>query len=285
MASSNPESPDLRETKEEIKPWVRRFARFGFMAKGTVYMLIGILTLMASIGIGGKATGTKGMFRSLAGVLFGEILLWIIGIGLVGYISWLIIKAVVDPLNKGKDGKGLISRIGYLVGSIIYGGLALNAIKIALHTSSNRSNTEQTLSGKLLSQPFGQWLIGIVGVIVIGYGIYEFYHGSTGNFMKKMRLVEMDKHKRKVAKHTGQFGLSARGVVLGLIGFFFIKTALSANPNEAKGLDGALSEIAQQPHGQVLLGIAAIGLILYGIYQMVRGRYTYMNFGKKSSQL
>lgn len=281
MASSTTENTDMKEAREEIKPWVRRFGRFGFMAKGTVYMLIGVLTLMASIGVGGKATGTEGMFRSIAGVFFGEVLLWIIGIGLIGYISWLIIKAVVDPKNQGKDGKGLISRIGYLMGAVIYGGLAWNAIKIALHSGSSGGNSEQTLSAKLLSQPFGQWLVGIVGVIVIGYGIYEFYQGSTGNFMKKMRSGEMDKHKRKVAKNAGQFGLSARGIVLGLIGFFFIQTAMSANPNEAKGLDGALSEIAQQPYGQILLGVAAIGLILYGIYQIVRGRYTRMNFGKK----
>lgn len=56
---------DAQQTKEEIKPWIRRLARFGFMAKGTVYMLIGLLTFMAVIGVGGgKTTGTSGMFRA-----------------------------------------------------------------------------------------------------------------------------------------------------------------------------------------------------------------------------
>ncbi|MYL50628.1 DUF1206 domain-containing protein [Halobacillus litoralis] len=282
MASTITANKNKRsEASEEIKPWVRRFGRMGFMAKGIVYALIGVLTLMAALGVGGKTTGTTGMFRSLAGVAFGEILLWIIGIGLIGYISWLAIKVIKDPNNEGTDAKGLITRIGYTVGAIIYGSLAFNAIKIAINAGSGSGNSEQTLSAKLLSQPFGQWLVGIVGAITIGYGIYEIYQGSTGRFMKKMNTAEMDRHKRNVAEKSGKYGLSARGIVLGLIGFFFIQTALTANPDEAKGLDGALSEIAQQPYGQILLGIAAIGLILYGVYQVVRGRYARMNFGKK----
>ncbi|MEC3885583.1 DUF1206 domain-containing protein [Halobacillus litoralis] len=282
MASTMATNKSKRsEASEEIKPWVRRFGRIGYMAKGIVYALIGILTLMAAIGVGGKTTGTNGLFRSLAGVAFGEILLWIIGIGLVGYISWLATKSIMDPNNEGTDGKGLITRFGYIVGAVIYGSLAFNAIKIALNAGSSSGNSEQTLSAKLLSQPFGQWLVGLLGAIVIGYGLYEIYQGSTGKFMKKMNTGEMDRHKRNVAEKSGKFGLSARGIVLGLIGFFFIQTALTANPDEAKGLDGALSEIAQQPFGQILLGIAAVGLVLYGVYQMVRGRYARMNFGKK----
>lgn len=271
---------NMEETKEDIKPWVRRMGRFGFMSKGLVYMLIGILTFMAAIGVGGKATGTDGMYRSLASMRFGEILLWTIGIGLIGYVIWLVIEVFINPKNYGKDEKGLIKRIGYLVGTVIYGALAFNAIKVAMHAGSGGGNSEQTLSAKAMSQPFGQWIIGLIGAITIGYGIYELYKGLSGSFMKKLRMGEMDEKKRKIAKTAGRFGLTARGFVLGLIGFFFIQTAITANPDQAKGLDGALSEIAQQPFGQIMLGIAAIGLILYGFYQMVRGRYAQMNFGK-----
>ncbi|MBN8235887.1 DUF1206 domain-containing protein [Halobacillus kuroshimensis] len=273
---------DAQQTKEDIKPWIRRLARFGFMAKGTVYMLIGLLTFMAVIGVGGgKTTGTSGMFRTVAQVAFGEILLWGVAIGLLGYIIWRLIEAVLDPANKGSDAKGIITRIGYVVAAVIYGGIAYNAVKIAVNAGSSGGSTEKTMSAQLLSQPFGQWLVGTIGIITIGYAVYEFYQGSTGRFMKSFNHGDMDKHRRKVAETSGRFGLSARGVVLGLIGFFFIRTAVTSNPDQAKGMDGALSEISQQPFGQVLLGIAGLGLMLYGIYQIVRGRYTRMNFGAK----
>ncbi|KHE71468.1 DUF1206 domain-containing protein [Halobacillus sp. BBL2006] len=268
-------SSQASEAKEEIKPWIRRFGRFGYMAKGAVYGIVGVLAFMAAIGVGGKTTGTSGMLRSLAGVPFGEILLWLVGIGLIGYIVWDFIKAIKNPQNKGA-----ISRIGYAVSGVIYGALAFNAIKIAMNAGSSSGNSEQTMSAKLLSQPFGQWIIGAIGVIIIGYGLYELFTGVTGRFMKKFKIGQMDRHEQNVARKSGKMGLTARGVVLGLIGYFFVQTALTANPDQAKGLDGALSELAQKPHGQWILGVVALGLILYGVYQIIRGRHEHMSFGK-----
>ncbi|MGI8314726.1 DUF1206 domain-containing protein [Halobacillus mangrovi] len=275
MSSSMTTSAQAQQTKEEIKPWIRRFGRFGYMAKGAVYGLVGVLAFMAAIGVGGKTTGTSGMLRTLAGVQFGEILLWLIGIGLIGYVIWDFIKAIKNPQNKGA-----ISRIGYAVSGVIYGALALNAIKIAMKAGSSSGNSEQTLSAKLLSQPFGQWVVGAIGIIIIGYGLYELYSGWSERFMKQFKTGQMDRHEQKVARKSGKMGLISRGVVLGLIGFFFVQTAMSANPDQAKGLDGALSELAQTPYGQWLLGVVALGLILYGIYQIIRGRHEHMSFGK-----
>ncbi|MFG6149125.1 DUF1206 domain-containing protein [Halobacillus sp. B23F22_1] len=264
---------------EEIKPWIRRFGRFGHMMKGTVYGLVGVLSFMAAIGAGGETTGTGGMFRSLASQPFGEVLLWIIGIGLIGYLTWVIIKSIYDTSNKGRDIKGLITRTGYLVGGGIYGALALNAFQIAMHAGSS-GNSEQSISAMLLGQPFGPGLVGLLGLIIIGYGVTEFYSGATNHFLKKFNHHEMNEHERKIAKQSGKMGLISRGAVLAIIGFFFVQTAMTSNPDESKGLDGALAEVSQQPFGQWLLGIVALGFILYGIYEITRGRYERMSFGK-----
>jgi hypothetical protein len=128
-----------------------------------------------------------------------------------------------------------------------------------------------------MSQPFGVWLVGIVGAIVIGTGIYQVYKGVTAKFREKLHLASMSERERTWAISTGQFGLSARGVVLGLIGLFLIQAALQTNPNQAKGLGSTLQEIAQQPFGVWLLGITAIGLIAYGIFMAFLGRYRRIN--------
>lgn len=266
----------------ETKPWIRRLGRFGYMAKGTVYFLIGLLALMAALGLGGKMTGTSGMLETVAGKPFGEILLWAIGIGLIGYVIWEVIKAILDPENKGTDAKGLLTRVGYGVSAIIYGGIAFKAISIAMHASSGGGGgSEKTISAKLLAQPFGQWIIGLVGMIIIGYGVYELYNGYTERFMNKFRVSEMNQHEKKIARKSGKMGLIARGAVLAMIGYFFIQTAITANPEQSKGIDGALAELASKPYGQWLLGIAAAGLMLYGIYEVIRGRYEHMSFGGK----
>ena len=61
--------------------------------------------------------------------------------------------------------------------------------------------------------------------------------------------------------------------MLSVIGLFLVVAAERHNPHEAKGLGGALRELAQQPFGPVLLGIVAAGMLLYGVYSVVEARY------------
>ncbi|WP_028782451.1 DUF1206 domain-containing protein [Thalassobacillus devorans] len=267
-------------SKEDIKPWIRRMARAGYMAKGLVYALIGVLAFMAAIGVGGKTTGTSGMFRSIAQVPAGNVILWLIGLGLILYIMWVLIKAFKDPQNEGSDLKGMVTRTGYFVSGVIYGALAFKAFKIAINAGSGSGGSQDTLSAKLLSQPFGAWILGAIGVITIGYGLFELIIGTTQKFLKNIRTIKMSDHEIRIARNAGTAGLTARGIVLGIIGFFIVRTAMTHNPSKAKGLDGALAEVAQKPFGQWLLGVVALGLILYGLYQIIRGRYEQMMFGR-----
>ncbi|MET1014837.1 MAG: DUF1206 domain-containing protein [Paenisporosarcina sp.] len=276
---NSPSKEEAKDKMKEAKPWVRRFGRFGYMAKGVVYGMIGVLAALAAFGPGGEITGTSGVLQSIAEMPFGELVLWIIGIGLIGYILWDFIKAIKDPENEGTDAKGLIKRTGYFISGIIYSNLAFGAIKLASHTgNAGGGNSEKTISAKLMEQPFGVWLVGLVGVIIIGYGVYELYSGVKEKFMSKFKTYEMNDKERKIARISGKLGLISRGIVLSMVGFFFIRTAYTHNPDESKGLDGALTELASQPFGKFLLAIIAVGLILYGVYQIIRGRYQHMNF-------
>ena len=271
-----------KDKMREAKPWIRRFGRFGYMAKGVVYGMIGILAALAALGPEGETTGTSGALQSIAEMPFGEVLLWIIGIGLIGYIVWDFIKAIKDPENEGTDAKGLIKRTGYFISGIIYANLAFGAIKLASHTgNAGGGDSEQTISAKLMEQPFGVWIVGLVGAIIIGYGLYELLSGVKEKFMEKFKTYEMNAKERKLARISGKVGLIARGVVLTMVGFFFIKTAYTHDAEHSKGLGGALDEMASQPFGQFLLAMAAVGLILYGIYQIIRGRYQHMHFGEE----
>ncbi|MGM1033722.1 MAG: DUF1206 domain-containing protein [Bacillota bacterium] len=87
----------------------------------------------------------------------------------------------------------------------------------------------------------------------------------------------MSPKERKWSKYLGKFGISARGVIFGIIGVFLIKTAIQADPDETKGLDGALAEVANQPFGPVMLTIVSLGLIAYGVYMFAEARYKRLN--------
>lgn len=253
-------------------PWVERLARLGFAAKGIVYALVGLLAAQAAFGSGGQKTDTQGALQTIVTQPFGRILLSFVALGLLGYALWRFVEAAADPEQKGSDAKGILQRCSYAGNGLIYAGLALTAVRIVLG-SRDSSNASQDWTARLLAQPFGQWLVGTAGALVIGLGFYQFYAAYKATFRQQLKLAEMSKAEQGWTVRIGRLGLAARGVVFGVIGFFLIQAARQSNPNQARGLGGALTSLEQQPYGSWLLGIVAIGLIAYGIYYLIQARY------------
>ena len=255
-------------------------ARFGYTAKGFVYGAIGILALMTAFSVGGgKTTGTSGALRSIAQQPFGQILLILIAIGLVGYVIFRLAQAVNDPEDKGTDAKGIFTRLGYLLSGIAYAGVAINAGLLAFGNSSGGSggsSSKQDWTATVMQQPFGRWLVGIGGAIVIGIGFYRIYQAYKIKFRKKLNLSELDATQENWLVNISRFGIAARGVVFIMLGFFVVQAAHQSDPQEVKGLDGALYTLTQQPYGKVLLTLMALGLISYAIYLLLQARYRRM---------
>jgi hypothetical protein len=255
-------------------PWVERLARFGFAAKGIVYITIGVLATQAAFGTGGETTDPQGAIRQIGQQPFGQILLGLLAIGLLGHALWLFVQAAVDPEQKGSSAKGIAVRVGYAGIGLVYIGLALTAIRfITGSDEAGGGDSTHDWTVRLMAQPFGRWLIGLVGMGVVGFGLYQLYEGYTAKFRKQLKVGEMTPDEETWAVRSGRFGLIARGVVFGIIGSFLIQAALQYNPDKAQGIGGALQMLTQQPFGPWLPGLVAIGLVAYGGYMLVCARY------------
>lgn len=266
----------MTSRQSDSAEWIERLARFGFAAKGVVYAVVGFLAAQAAFGTGGRTTDTQGALQSIVSQPFGQILLAIVAIGLVGYVLWRFVQAILDPENEGSDAKGVAKRIGYAISGLIYASLAFSAVKIIAGSSSGSGNGDsstQDWTARVLAQPFGQWLVGLGGAFLIGLGFYYFYRAFTAKFRKKLKIREMSIAEERWATRLGQLGIAARAVVFIIIGFFLIQAARQSDASEARGLGGALGSLAGQPYGPWLLGLVAIGLIAYGIYMGVEARY------------
>jgi uncharacterized membrane protein YidH (DUF202 family) len=252
--------------------------RFGFAAKGFVYAIIGILALQAALGSGGKTTDTSGALQTILNRPFGQILLALVAVGLIGYALWRWVQAFWDPENKGSDAQGLAKRLGYAVNGLIYAGIAFSAAQLILGRSSGGGSEQSTQhwTAVALSQPFGRWLVGLAGALVIGFGFYEFYKAYQAKFRKQLKTHQMSPTEQSWATRVGRLGLAARGVTFIIIGWFLIQASLQAQAKEARGLGGALEALAQQPYGPWLLGIVAVGLIAYGVHMGFLARYRRM---------
>jgi hypothetical protein len=255
--------------------WVERLARFGYLAKGIVYAIVGILAVQAALGTGGKTTDTKGALGAIAAQPFGKFLLVLLVIGLIGYVVWRFIQAIKDPEHKRNDPQSLARRIGSAISGLIYAGLALSAIRLIMGSGGggSGSSSQQDWTARLLSQPFGQWLVGLIGAFIVGFGFYQLYIAYKAKFRKEMKLREMSPTEETWATRLGRFGEAARGIVFIIIGFFLLQAARQSDASQVRGLDGALQALAEQPYGPWLLGIVALGLVAYGIHMGVQARY------------
>jgi hypothetical protein len=248
-----------------------KLARIGYAVKGGLYAAIGVLALQLAFGEGGETTGAGGVIQKAAGGTWGSILLVVIGIGLVGYALWRFASAFLDAQHKGSDSKATAKRVGYFVSGLIHAGLAVEAFRLLMGGGASASEGgAEDWTATLLAQPFGPWLVGLVGLVVIGVGGYQLKKAWSKDFVRRLRLNALTPSTRDTVVRVGQFGLAARGVVFFILGGFLMRAAWTADPDEARGLGGALDALAQAGYGPWLLALVAAGLLAYGVYCGVR---------------
>ena len=253
-------------------PWVKRLARAGYVAYGTVYVLVGVLALQAAFGGGGGATGQEGALRSILVAPLGRVLLCLVALGLLAYAAWRLYQGIMDPENEGGDAKGVAKRIDHGLNGLFHAALAFSAGQLALG-SGGVGGSPDDWTASLMSQPLGRPLVVAAGAVILGAGLYQFYKAYTADFRDELKSHEMSLREKRWTTHAGRLGYAARGAVFCVIGIFLVQAALQADPQEARGLGGALETLARQPFGPYLLGAVAVGLVAYGAFMFVMARY------------
>lgn len=261
---------------DEIEPWVELLSRLGYATKGIVYTIVGILALQAASGVRSANVSTSDALTQIYTQPFGRILLIIVGVGLAGYVLWREIQAFLDPERNGSDMEGIAKRVGYFFSGLGYAALAFSAFQLVFTGRGGSGNSTQDWTARVMGMPGGRWLIGFIGLIILGVGVVQFVRAYKASFKKHLDLSDMDRDARLWTIRIGQIGTAARGVVYTLIGLFLGQAAWQYDPQEAGGLGQALQSVVQQPYGPWLLAIIAVGLIAYGLYAIIMARYRRM---------
>ena len=257
-------------------PYIQWLARFGYAARGVVYLIVGYMALQAVIQHRRQPEDSTGALQHLLSQPFGRVLVGVLAVGLVGWVVWRCFQAIADPEQHGTDLSGLARRAAYLIGGLIYGGLALEAVRLLLGSASGGQSGEASAdhwTATVMQQPAGRWIIAGAGAAILAFGLVELVPAIRIDFRDKLDLASLSAAAQKRVIFLGRLGISARGLVFGVIGWFLLRAAWEARSQEARGFAGALDALQDQPYGAWLLGGVSLGLICYGLFQLVQARY------------
>ena len=252
-----------------------KFARFGIFMKGFVYFLMGLLTALAAFNMGGEKSGSTNVLQFVAQQSFGKILLTIVAAGLIGYVFWRLYQAITDQNNDGNDTKAIAKRFGYAGSGLIYAFLAYSAVKLIIGASS-KSGGSGSMTETLMDKPYGQILVGILGLILLGNGAFQFYRAYSKKFWNKINESEMGAKRKKLLINSGIVGFGSRGIVNCILAYLLLRAAWEANVSASGGKVKAFSFI-KDAFGTTVLGIIALGMVCYGIFMFLQALYRKMD--------
>jgi hypothetical protein len=238
-----------------------------------VYILIGVLALMAALHEGGETTDQRGVIEKISTQPFGELALIVIALGLFAYALWRFVEAASDTEHKGAGAKGVAQRFGQFASGFVYAAIAVSALKMLAGSRASSGDATQTWTARLMDAPGGIVLVVLAGAVVFITGLFQIRHGWTEGFSESLATSRMNSKERRWTLRFGRWGYVARGIVFTIIGLFVAIAGVRADASEARGLEGALDTLAVQPFGQGLLGVVAAGLLCYGAYSVMEARY------------
>ena len=245
----------------------KTLAKVGYAAKGIVYIITGGLAVMAAFGTGGQKAGKLQVLDFLEKQAFGKVILGLLGLGLICYALWRFIQSIKDPEDIGDDAKGIVKRISFFISGMIYLAFGSYAIIEIFNQNSSTNN------GSFLSGDIKKYTFLIIGIALGIKGIYQFIKAIRGKFLQKFNIKSMtSKTRRKIIKIFAYSGLIARGIVVSIISYFFIKSAIQTTNANAKGTSEALSFI-QYNTPYWVFGLIAAGLTAYGLYMFTLAAY------------
>jgi hypothetical protein len=246
-------------------------ARAGLTARGVLYILLGWVAILVAFGrASGSEANQQGALQLLARQPFGLVLLLLLGIGFAGYALWRLSEAA---LGVAGEGRGAGPRLKSLVRGLVYAFFAYLTFQIIAGTAGNQSRKQQDLTAKVMHHTGGQVLVGLVGAVIVIVGVALVLEGLRRKFLRHLRTSQMSPRTRRIVEWLGVIGTAARGVVFALAGVLVIDAAVTYKPAKAAGIDRALLTLRNQPFGQVLLILAALGLIIFGVYGLCEARW------------
>ncbi len=265
-------SNSTKQAAEQVgdHPALEMTARAGYAVNGLLHVMIAVIVVRIALGAGGEAE-QSGALQAVAQAPLGRPLLWIAVIGYAGLTLWQLLDAAVG-YRPGSDASSALDRLKDAGKAVVYAVLAWTAWRFASGGSTDSGESTADFTSALMSAPFGQLLVGAVGVAVVGVGGFHAWKGLSRAFMDDLD-GNADGRLGQAVILLGVVGYVAKGIALAMVGVLFGWAAWTSDPDDATGLDGAVQVAAGDTVGAVVLIVVALGFASYGLYSFARARF------------
>jgi hypothetical protein len=248
---------------------VDRLARLGIASRGLVWLVVGGLGVALLLGRSTR-TDQQGALREIAKQPLGEGLLVVLAVGFAGYAASLLLSAAVGHQRSRSRTAARVESGGK---ALVYLALAVLVVRFLADGQQEKGDPTPSLTARLMGQPGGRWLVGLVGVVVVGAGVALAVRAFQGKHAEKIESWEVPDGRARLAVRVGTVGQAGRALVLVLVGGFVVVSALTEDPGKAKGLDGALHTLVRQPFGTVVVAVAVLGMLAYAVWSFLEAAY------------
>ncbi|MEU4688504.1 DUF1206 domain-containing protein [Actinoplanes sp. NPDC023714] len=254
----------------ESKP-LEYLARGGFIGYGIIHLLFAWIALQVAFGGSGQESDQSGALQELAGHSYGKTLLIVIAVGLVAMAIWQAFEAAIGESGE-QNRTAMFERVLSGVRAVLYGYLAWMAVKVIQGANASMGDNYESKTSGLMSSSGGRWLVGLIGLVVLGIGVGMAYYGLKRKFVKHLNTGQMGQSRESIIK-LGMAGYTSKGVAYGIAGLLVVIAAVNYDPEKARGLDAALKTLAGYSWGVWLLALIAAGIAAFGVYCIAQAKY------------
>lgn len=262
------------QEREKNKNFIHYLPIYGCFATGLIYSAIGVIAILSFLKLKDGGADESRLFAFLNGFFIGKILVFVILGGTASWIIWRFYETINDPYRYGKNLRGIAKRTGVAISTVADILIAYAAFRFLVGTGNleegDQLGEQQRLVQDILHYNSGDLLIMITGIIILITALVQFLYGITGGYRERFEAEEFDRPVRKMIHFLGLSGYLARGVIIGITGFFYLKAGILKDAGIVVDTDKAFDFIGDNI-GHVWFISAAVGTIFYGIFMFALG--------------
>ena len=247
-------------------------ARGGFIAYGVIHLLFAWLALQVAFGNSSGETDQSGALQTLGKQPAGEFLVILIIIGMVAMALWQALEAAIGESGP-RDKAAMAERVISGCRAILYLYFAWLGYRVISGANASQSQSQKSSASSMMDSGGGRFLVGLVGLIVVGVGIGLIVYGLKKKFEKRLNTGQMRPSVHRTVRRLGMAGYTSKGIAYGIAGILIVTAAVKYDPEKAGGLDAALKTLADRSYGPWLLGLIALGIACFGVYCFFQAKY------------